>query len=449
MVGVDNQPSSRGNHMFIELLKDMMGQKAGARVELDDDAARGLITSGHAKPLADDPIQKAIEAQLPGFTENLCKGMNSAMELVLKEFAKKATLSRKNGVPAIFGEGNEGDVKKTFGCFLLSIRNRDHKSLEAMGSRFVDWDTKAALNTQTGVEGGYTVPEQHITDLLQIAGEASIVQKRATKIPMTSGEAKIPALNVTTAPTAGETAFLGGIQANWTEEANTMSEEEPTFKEVKLVAHELSGYTKASNALLADNAIGLEALLKTLFGRAIAWHKDYGFLRGNGVGKPLGILNADALISVTRSAASAFALQDAAGMLGRLLPGGTSSSIVWAIHPTVLVKLLTMTDGQNVVFIDNARAKPTMVLFGYDVEVTEKLPALNTLGDVLLLDLQHYLVGDRQDIEIAFSEHVAFLTNQGTWRFVARTDGQPWMRDKITLADGTNTLSPFVGLAAG
>jgi HK97 family phage major capsid protein len=143
-------------------------------------------------------------------------------------------------------------------------------------------------------------------------------------------------------------------------------------------------------------------------------------------------------------------LADAANMLARLLPGYDPRSTVWAIHPTVLPKLMTMSStAGNVVWIDNARERPQMALFGIPVAVTEKLPALNTLGDVLLLDLRHYLVGDRQQIEIAYSEHVAFLNNQGVWRFVARVDGQPWMRDKVTLADASNTLSPFVGLAAG
>jgi hypothetical protein len=52
-------------------------------------------------------------------------------------------------------------------------------------------------------------------------------------------------------------------------------------------------------------------------------------------------------------------------------------------------------------------------------------------------------------VEIAFSEHYKFINNQGAWRFVCRVDGQPWMRDKVTLADATTTLSPFVGLAPG
>jgi HK97 family phage major capsid protein len=57
------------------------------------------------------------------------------------------------------------------------------------------------------------------------------------------------------------------------------------------VNYELSGYTKVSNTMLADSAICLETFLYQLFAWAISWYEDYGFLRGNGTAKPLGIFN--------------------------------------------------------------------------------------------------------------------------------------------------------------
>jgi HK97 family phage major capsid protein len=74
---------------------------------------------------------------------------------------------------------------------------------------------------------------------------------------------------------------------------------------------------------------------------------------------------------------------------------------------------------------------------------------LSLSGERAECDFQHYLIGDRQQIEIAYSEHVAFLSNQSVWRFVSRVAGQPWLRDKVTLSDASSTLSPFVALAAG
>jgi HK97 family phage major capsid protein len=438
--------------MFIQLKKDYFGQKAGARIDVDEPIAQTLLTQGIAEAVQGDPLAPIVAKSM----ETLLANLTTSLDATLKEFAAAQAKSRKNAIPAIFGPGGHGDPQRTFGRFLLAVRQRDTKVLDELGSRFADWDhvgAKAALAAQTGTSGGYTVPVEFLPRLLSIAAESSVIEPRATIIPMASDTVEIPTLDITTAPSAGDTAFFGGLKANWSKEAASITETEPSFKSLTLTAHELTGYTLASNSLLADNAVGLEAVLMELFGRALGWYKDYAFLRGNGAGKPLGVLNSGALISVTRSATSAFSLADAAGMLGRLTPGWSPTNTVWAIHPTVIVKLFTMVGNTgtsaNVVFIDNARQRPTMVLFGIPVVVSEKLPGLNILGDVLLMDLRHYLVGDRQMVEIAYSEHFKFQNNQSAWRFVARVDGQPWVRSAITLSDASSTLSPFVGLAAG
>ncbi len=78
--------------------------------------------------------------------------------------------------------------------------------------------------------------------------------------------------------------------------------------------------------------------------------------------------------------------------------------------------------------------------------ITEKVPALGTKGDVMLIDPSLYVIGDRMMLEITASEHANFVKNQMTWRFVQRVDGRPWLDNVITLQDGTTTVSPFVVL---
>jgi HK97 family phage major capsid protein len=114
---------------------------------------------------------------------------------------------------------------------------------------------------------------------------------------MGSATLQFPYLDVTTVQSAGVTPFTGGVQMYWTSEAQTRTETEPKFKMMELKAQELSGYSVSSNILLQDAAFGLEKFLFTLFGQAIAWFEDYAFLQGNGVGKPMGILNAGATIT--------------------------------------------------------------------------------------------------------------------------------------------------------
>jgi HK97 family phage major capsid protein len=87
-------------------------------------------------------------------------------------------------------------------------------------------------------------------------------------------------------------------------------------------------------------------------------------------------------------------------------------------------------------------------LYRLPLVVTEKLPLLGNPGDICLLNCKHYLIGDRQQMAIAFSETPGFTTFQGTFRWIARIDGQPWMPKALTLSDSSNTVSPFVALTS-
>src|SRR5262245_10963732 len=331
--------------MFVELLKDLFGHKVGARIDIHDNDAKALIEAGSVKPVAGDPLGDIVTKAMGRALEGITGGLNKAVDSTLDEFAKARTLSRKGAARRIYGEGAElADTKKSFGNFLLSVRANDRKSLEDMGSRYVDWqegvEKKTAMSTQPGAQGGYLVPIDFYGQLMQLVTERSIVRPRATIIPMAHRSCQVPALDVTTAPAAGDTAFLGGVVARWTEEATTINETEPNLKQVDLVNYELSGYSKVSNTLLQDSAIGLEAFLMQLFSRAIAWYEDYAFLRGNGVAKPLGVQTWAGLLSATRTTANQFKLADVATMYSRLLPGGDESTICWVVHPTVLAQLV-------------------------------------------------------------------------------------------------------------
>jgi HK97 family phage major capsid protein len=261
---------------------------------------------------------------------------------------------------------------------------------------------------------------------------------------------QIPYLDITTAQAAGTSAFFGGMQATWTAEAQTRTEFEPQFKQLELRPWELSAYSVSSNVLLQDSAIGLEKFLMKLFANVIGWTEEYAFLQGNGAGKPLGVLSAAALISVTRATANKISYADVANILSRLLPSSLNRAI-WIIHPYGLIDLVQLRDSANRVVWVNAMggAKEPVpgYLFGRPVFVSEKVPTYGTKGDLSLIDPALYVIGDRMALEVAASEHVNFLKNQMTWRVVERVDGQPWLDKAITLSDGTSTVSPFVTIA--
>src|SRR5262249_30901902 len=142
---------------------------------------------------------------------------------------------------------------------------------------------------------------------------------------------------------------------------------EPQFKMMELKAHELSGYAVSSNVLLQDAAFGLERYLMKLFGTAIGWFEEYAFLQGNGVGKPLGVLNSPALLSFTRASGNQVQYTDVAKMLSRLLPASQKRAI-WACSPYVLYQLVQLEDAAGrIVWVPNnggAQDSPPGTLFG-------------------------------------------------------------------------------------
>ena len=318
---------------------------------------------------------------------------------------------------------------------------------------------KTALAEGSGITGGYTVPPMFANQLLMLAIEDTIVNPRASHMPMTSLTLQVPSLDVTTNYGAGQSPFLGAILAQWTSEAATRLESEPQFRQTELKAHELSFYCVASNTLLADQVVGLDSLLTQLFSSAIGWYTDYSYFQGNGVGKPLGILNCPAALVFNRTGgANTLVFADVAGMWSKLygVVSWRNPKVAWCMHPSVFPQLVQLRDASGrVVFIPlnqgvqdmpnaSAGAWSAGYLWGAPVIFTEKLNQLGTKGDVILADFSKYLLGDRMDLQIDVSPHAKFLNNQMVWRVVWRGDGQPWLNNPITLADGSYQVSPFV-----
>lgn len=321
---------------------------------------------------------------------------------------------------------------------------------------------KTALAEGSGLTGGYIVPPQFMNELLTIAAEDAFIEPRAKVLPMTSRTAQWPTLDITTVPAGGTSPYFGGILGSWQPEAATINETEPQFKQSEWTAWDLVLYTLSSNQLLADNGIGLDALLTQLFGAAMTFYKELAFLQGKGAGSsmPLGVLNAPATYVQNRTTSNKFLYPDAAAMMSHLQIRSWKDAC-WVMHQSVLPQLLLMHDytgasnvGNRLVWVNPvmpgdvgpaASAMPNAFLNGLPLFFTEKVPALGTKGDVMLIDWSRYVIGMRLDIQIDVSPHYQFRNNQLAWRVVCRLDGRPWLSGPIVDQSGW-TISPFIVL---
>lgn len=339
------------------------------------------------------------------------------------------------------------DEFRNIGEFLHSVRfNKSDPRLQ-----YVEVDGNREERQQSmgvGVEGGFAVPTQFIPTLKSIDPQEAIFRPRCTVIP--AGD---PPDAMVSMPTLDQTAaqnMYGGMAVQWIEEGGSKPETDLKLKEVCLTPHEVAGYTILTDKLLR-NWGAAASVIENMLRLCVRGTEDTAFLSGNGVGRPLGVINAPARINVARAGAGAVAFADVYGMLAQLKMGG---SAVWVASQTVLPQLITMTDaGTNSVWLPggyaaaSAAAAPPGTLMGLPLIWNDRSPALGSVGDLMLVDLSYYLIKDGSGPFVATSEHVHFLTNRTVIKIFWNVDGQPWLTGPIPLeGSAANTVSPFIVL---
>jgi HK97 family phage major capsid protein len=245
----------------------------------------------------------------------------------------------------------------------------------------------------------------------------------------------------------------GGILGYWAGEATEKTKSKPKFREIDLTLKKLVGLCYATDELLQD-ASALESFIRSAFVAEFGFLLDDAIINGTGAGQPLGILNAGCLVQVdkeTGQKADTVVFENVIKMWSRLFPASQSNSI-WLINNNVYPQLFQMsmavgTGGVPVYMpaggINNA---PYGTLFGRPVIAIEQCPTVGDLGDIILADMNGYVLAEKGGISSDMSVHVRFEFDESVFRFVLRVDGQPVRASALTPYKGSSTLSHFVGL---
>ena len=300
---------------------------------------------------------------------------------------------------------------------------------------------KRDMEMQTGESGGFLVPDEFMEDIMQVEPQDSIFRPRSTVIP--AGDSPDAGVSMPTLDQTANSNMYGGVEVDWIGEGDEKSETDAELKEVKLDPNEVAAYIPVTDKLLR-NAGAIENLAQNLLRGAILAAEDTAFYKGNGVGKPHGILEHNATIAENRDTANEINYEDIVEMYSSVKFGG---SLVWVTTQTALPQLMQMEDTQgNLIWQPNAREGAPGNLLGIPVLLNERSETLGNKGDLTLMDPAYYLIKDGFGIELAASEHVYFKSNKTVIKATWNVDGQPWLSDPIQLEDGETEVSPFVVL---
>jgi HK97 family phage major capsid protein len=434
-------------------LEDMLSDTAKVQKLMDSGQLPEAIQGYAAIQAKDRSIDQQIEEGSQRVLTKWLKDNPDAKPVQRLNLDPNAPVSTKGqGLYSKTAPGAKVDQEKIFDSnrdFLSSIYHRNGTE-DALGKRAKLDTIRNAFGSTVPSDGGFLIPESLRAELLRVALETAIVRPRARVVPMETLTVPFPTID----STSHASSVYGGVTAAWTEESGTLTDTSAKFGRVKLEAKKLTAYSEVPNELFTDSIISLETFVDEIFPEAIAWFEDIAFIRGTGVGEPLGFLNAPAAVSVTKEsgqAADTIVWENVVKAYSRMLPTSLGRA-VWIAHIDTFPELATMAlsvgTGGSAIWLNNGTEGPPMTILGRPVLFTEKAETIGDAGDINFVDLGYYLLGDRQAIQASTSPHFKFQNDQTAIRFIERVDGRPWIQSAITPNKGSNTLSPFVKIAA-
>jgi HK97 family phage major capsid protein len=229
----------------------------------------------------------------------------------------------------------------------------------------------------------------------------------------------------------------------------------PKFRQIDLNLHKLIGLLYSTDELLQD-ATALESIIMEAFPNVFGFKLDEAIFRGTGVGQPKGIMATGPKVQVakeTGQVAKTIVAENIEKMYARMWTPSLSKA-AWFINqdcwPTIFQLHHVVGTGGVPMFIPSGGLSqaPFGTLLGRPIIPIEQAATVGSVGDITFADFNQYKLIDKGGIASDSSIHVRFEYDESVFRFVMRVDGQPLWATALTPAQGSNTVSPFITLAA-
>ncbi len=427
--------------MFIQLTKEFLGRSAGERLDVSEPDAQHLVAQGIAQPVADDPLTPLIQ-------QTVSEHVGGAVEKALDKWLKV----RQKPSPHVLAGGDPAAGFRTFGDFAQCVKSacipgsRPDERLLALQAKAI-----SGMGEFQSSDGGFLIPPEFTEKIFERVYATDTILGMTDSYTVSSSGIAFPR-NAESSRADG--SRKGGIRGYWLDEAAQITSSKPTFARLQLTLHKIAVLCYVTDELLSDSAIALDQYLTNAAVEEINFLIGDAIVNGTGAGKPLGIMSAPALVTVSKEAAQAAATvktENVVKMWARLF-APCRKNAVWLINQDIEAQLYTMTlavgSGGVVTYMPpgGLSGKPFATLLGRPVLPVEWCATLGTTGDIILADLSQYVTISKGAIDSAQSMHLRFDYDEMAFRFLFRIDGAPWWATALTPFKGSNTQSCFVAL---
>ena len=392
-------------------------------------------------------IDENIVTNIKSFSQEVSTMEPDEIKTLISESAKEAVTEALKALPALSPPPESAIVRTDEPIFKSNSDFFKAVQMAARGeidNRLLANQKAMGLNESVPSDGEFIVPKQTAAGILEHMWDTGSLLSRFSPVTVIGNSMTFNAIDETSRATGSR---AGGVQGYWLAEAATKTASKPKFRPVELKLKKIAAVCYATDELLED-ASALQSWINQNVPVELRFMVEDALINGDGAGKPLGILSSPALVSATRTTASAIDSLDVARMWARRYPG--ANDYIWAGNANIFPQLINMTLGNMPIYMPpgGLSASPYGTILGRPFIETEYNPALGTLGDLLLFSPSQYAMITKGGIQAATSIHVQFLTDETAFRFVYRVDGEPYWNSAVTPFKGSDTISPFVALAA-
>lgn len=339
--------------------------------QINDARLREIERKGHADPLYDQHLDNISSA-----LDNYKKRLDHI----------ETAYSRPNGGEDAGFKSDGGEYSKAFRNYL---RKGMDGGLEALQTK--------ALSVGSDSDGGYLVTSSMSARIVQAIFETSPMRQLASIETISTDSLDL--IDDHSSAVAGWTAETGAIVETST----------PTLAKRNIPTNELYAQPKATQKLVDDAAIDVEAWLAGKISDIFARTQNTAFISGNGVGQPRGILTYAAgtswgQIQQVNSGTSAQVTADALINLFYALKDGYSRNANFLMNRTTVqqVRLLKQATTNQYMWQPGLAAGTPDTLLGVPVMMAADMPvaAANSLSVAVGDFKAAYQIVDRRGIRI-------------------------------------------------
>ena len=314
---------------------------------------------------------------------------------------------------AIAGEIVEDDDKTEYRSAFWAAQTRQP---------LTDAQTRV-LSSGVADKGGYLVPEEFQTTIVEKLAEKSYIRNLAT-VSMSSSTTNIPVEGVDGAN-------------GWIDENGAYPESDPSISQVIMKAYKTGRIIKVSEELLADSFTSIESYIAGKFVKSTVKAEESAFVAGDGVGKPKGFL-LDATLGKTAASNAAITADEIIDLWGSL-DEDYAGEAHWMMNRNTLVALMKLKDGNGDYLVNKGLNGAPSTLLGRPIVINKNMPDIGSATKPIAFgDFSYYFIKDRKVMEMKRLDEKYADYGQVGFRIDKRVDG------KLVVSEAINYLQMAV-----